>query len=111
MKNNSKNSKLLSRTKKIAATVAALGAAIGVNMSDVLAGSADLPVRELGKAEISSHKIKKSDVRSMKMEEQLKRRPPAVGAKIEAPGLKNRPNVRAHKVEIKPQNGPGATNR
>ncbi|MGV7229582.1 MAG: hypothetical protein ACQ9IQ_13075 [Nitrospirales bacterium] len=112
MKHSPKNSKMLNRTKKIAATVAALGAAIGVNMSDVLAGSVDLQVAESGKAAISSQKIKKPNVLADKSSAgPLKRRPSAVGAKVERPGLKNRPDARADKSSRTLQKRPGSTNR
>jgi hypothetical protein len=112
MKQHSKNSKPFNRTKKFAATVAALGAAIGVNMGDVLAGAADLQVTERGKTAISSQKIKKPDVRADKTSaRELKKRPAAVGAKVERPGLKNRPDTRADKSSRNLQNRPGSRNR
>ena len=91
MKIKPKNSKVLNRTKTIAATVAALGAAIGVSMGDVLAGSPNLQVPESGKLAISSQKIKKPDVRTPKVERELKKRPPTVSGKV------FRPDVRADK--------------
>ena len=86
-----KNSKVMNRTKTIAATVAALGAAIGVSMGDVLAGSPNVQVPESGKSAISSQKLQKPDVRTPKVERELKKRPPTVSGKV------FRPDVRADK--------------
>ena len=66
MKLKPNNPKQSNRTKKIAATVAALGAAIGVNMGDVLAATSDMQNAESRKSAISSQKIKKPDVRADK---------------------------------------------
>ncbi|MEX2494290.1 MAG: hypothetical protein WD425_21330 [Nitrospirales bacterium] len=98
MKPNPKKLKVLNRTKTIAATVAALGAAIGVNMADVLAGSADVQPAESGKAAISSQKIKKPDVSTPKVERAIQQRPSAFIDKSSQPGLKTRPNVKANKA-------------
>lgn len=105
MKENPSKTKPSNRTKTIAATVAALGAAIGVNMGDVLAGSPKLQVAESGKAAISSPKIKKPGVLADKTSaEALKRRPSAVGTKV------LRPDVRADKANAPVlQKKPGAT--
>jgi hypothetical protein len=106
MKLNPKNPKALNRTKTIAATVAALGAAIGVNMGDVLAGSTDLQVAESGKAAISSQKMKKPDVSTPKVKRTLKKRPSAFLDKSNHPGLETRPNVKANKASPMLQNRP-----
>ena len=112
MKLKPNNPKQSNRTKKIAATVAALGAAIGVNMGDVLAATSDMQNAESRKSAISSQKIKKPDVRADKSSaRELKKRPSAVGAKVERPGLKNRPDARADKSSRTLQKRPGSTNR
>lgn len=100
------NLKQSNRTKKIAATVAALGAAIGVNMGDVLAATSDMQNAESRKSAISSQKIKKPDVRTPKVERTLKQRPSAIADKSSRPGLENRPNVRANKASPMLQNRP-----
>jgi hypothetical protein len=62
-------------------------------MGDVLAGSPNLQVSESGKSAISSQKIKKPDVRTPKVERELKKRPPTVSGKV------FRPDVRADKAD------------
>ena len=98
MKQKLNNPKQSNRTKKIAATVAALGAAIGVNMGEVLAGSSDLQKAESRKSAISSQKIKKPDVRSPKVERAIKKRPSTLADKALRPAPNTRPNVRANKA-------------
>ncbi len=104
MKKNPSKTKSGNRTKAIAATVAALGAAIGVNMGDVLAGSPKLQVVESGKAAISSPKIKKPGVLADKA--LLKRRPSAVGSKVFRPGVRA---DKADRTAPKLQKRPGST--
>ena len=101
MRFNPKNPKVLNRTKKIAATVAALGAAIGVNMGDVLAATSDMQNAESRKSAISSQKIKKPDVSTPKVERALKQRPSSFIDKSSRPGLETRPNVKANKASPK----------
>ena len=91
MKLKPNNPKQSNRTKKIAATVAALGAAIGVNMGDVLAATSDMQNAELRKSSISSQKINKPDVRTPKFERTLKQRPSAIADKSSRPGLGKSP--------------------
>lgn len=89
-----------SRVQKLAATVAALGATIGVNMSDVLAGSKGMHTSDIDKAAISSQKLKRPSVRTPKVESPtLKIRPNVRTPKVETPGLQNRPEVKTPKVE------------
>ncbi len=89
-----------SRAKKLAATVAALGATIGVNMGDVLAGSKDMQTSDIDKAAISSQKLKRPSVRTPKVESPtLQIRPNVRTPKVETPGLQNRPDVSTPKVE------------
>jgi hypothetical protein len=98
MKLHPKKPKALNRTKAIAATVAALGAAIGVNMGDVLAATSDMQNAEsVRRQDISSQKIKKPGVSTPKVERGLKQRPD-VRANKASPMLQNRPNVKANKA-------------
>ena len=111
MKLNPKSPKVLNRTKKIAATVAALGAAIGVNMGDVLAGTSDLQNAESRKSAISSQKIKKPDVSTPKVERALRQRPSSFIDKSSRPSLKNRPGVQGDKISPLHQNRPDLKTR
>ena len=97
MKSKTNDSKQSNRIKTIAATVAALGAAIGVNMGNVLAGTSDLQKAELEKSAISSQKIKKPDVKGAKVERAITTKPDAIANKAIRQDLKTRPDVRADK--------------
>ena len=97
MKGNPSKTKSGNRTKTIAAMVAALGAAIGVNMGDVLAATSDMQNAESRKSAISSQKIKKPDVSTPKVERTLKKRPSSYIDKSGPAGLETRPKVRADK--------------
>jgi hypothetical protein len=130
MKNNSKNPTSLNRTKKIAATVAALGAALGMNLQDVLANpsagskksvqSSGQP-RTLTPSEIDRVKKlrkgsstvppglqKRPDTLAFKVtpKDQLTTRPPARTDKTSRPGLKTRPSVQGDKISPLHQNRP-----
>ncbi len=88
------------RAKKLAAMVAALGASIGVNMGEVLAGSKDIQVSETNKAAISNQTLKRPSVKTPKVEQPgLHSRPDVKTPKVERPGLQNRPDVKTPKVE------------
>ncbi len=85
------------RLRKVAATVAALGAAIGVNMADVLAGSGSAQTKEIDRSAISSSKLNRPDVQSQKVKKGLTTRPSSVEGK-EFRGLENRPESREEKI-------------
>ncbi len=88
------------RAKILAATVAALGATIGVNMGEVLAGSKDLQISETDKAAISGQKLQKPSVRTPKVERPGLQNRPDVRANKAAPLLQKRPDVRAFKPQL-----------
>jgi len=126
MKNNPKNHNPLNRTKKLAATVAALGAALGMNMQDVLANSSSAnqksvqssgQPRTLTPSEIDRvKKLRKGsatlppglqtrpDTLAVKVpdKDQLTTRPPAAVDKSSRPGLKTRPSDRIDKIPVIP---------
>jgi hypothetical protein len=96
----SSSKEFATRAKILAATVAALGATIGVNMGEVLAGSQDLRLSETDKAAISSQQLKKPSVRTPKVERPSLQNRPDVRANKAAPLLQNPPDVRAHKPQL-----------
>ena len=132
MKNNPKNTKVL-RTKKIAATVAALGAALGMNLQDVLANpsagnkksvqSSGQPrtltpseidrVKKLrkGSSTLPSGLQKRPDTLAYKMgdKNRLTTRPSTRADKSSRPGLKNRSGAQGDKSGIIIEDRPGAT--
>ena len=107
MKHHTKNPKVLNRTKTIAATIAALGTAIGVNMGDVLAGTSEMQNTGSRQSSIAGQPIKKPDVRSPKVERAIKNRPSTFSNKSTRPALKSRPNVRADKSSRTLREQPG----
>lgn len=111
MKFNPKKPKVLNRTKTIAATVAVLGAAIGVNMGDVLAATSDLQNAESVRQQaITSQKIKKPEVSTPKVERQgLKNRPDVRANKASPQGLNNRLGESGEKSGIIIEDRPGVT--
>lgn len=134
MKNNPKNSKML-RTKKIASTVAALGAALGMNLQDVLANpsagtkklvqSSGQPrtlnpseidrVKKLrkGSSTLPSGLQKRPDTLAYKVtpKDQLTTRPSTRADKTSRHGLKTRPGVQGDKISPLHQNRPDLKTR
>ena len=133
MNSKLKSSKALDRTKTLAATVAALGAAIGMNMQDVIAKPSSVAKksvqssgqpRTLSAKEIERVKKlrkgsqslppslqKRPDTLAVKIgdKERLTTRPSALADKSSRSRLKNRPGVRADKSAPKLQRRPGST--
>jgi len=105
MKNKVKNSKMLNRTKTIAATVAALGAAIGMNMQDVLANpsaATKKSVQSSGQPRTLSAKeierVKKLRKGSQSLPPSLQKRPDTLAVKIgDKERLTTRPSAVADK--------------
>ena len=113
MKQKLNNPKQGKRIKKFAATVVALGTAIGVNMGEVLAGSSEVGNIGARKGAAVSSKLKNPGVKADKSSRtQLKKRPSTLAHKDWRPGMKTRPNVRADKADRtapKLQTRPGST--
>ena len=123
------------RTKKIAATVAALGAALGMNLQDVLANpsagtkksvqSSGQPrtltpneidrVNKLrkGSSTLPPGLQKRPDTLAYKVtpKDRLTTRPPAVADKSSRPSLKTRPGVQGDKISPLHQKRPDLNTR
>jgi len=133
MKHTPKNTKLLNQTKKLAATVAALGAALGMNLQDVLANpssaarksvqSSGQPrtltpseidrVKKLqkGSSTLPSGLQKRPDTLAFKVtpRDKLTTQPPAVADKSSRPGLKDPNAGQGEKSGIIVEDQPGVT--
>ncbi|MDH5563005.1 MAG: hypothetical protein OEY91_05185 [Nitrospirota bacterium] len=81
------------RTKKIAATVAALGAALGINMQDVLAGTPSIP-KTPSSSSSQSRTMTPAEIDQVK---KLQKK----GGSPQMPGFEKRPDTLAYKMDEK----------